>query len=139
MPEITFISKGTSFKLRESKRTSDWLISIARKEKRRIQSLSYVFATDKLVGALNQEYLKHKTLTDIITFDYSSPAEINAEVFISIPRVRENARAYNQTFSNELRRVMAHGLLHVLGYKDKTVRDSAQMRRKEEACLSLWD
>ena len=138
MPEITFISKGTTFKLPESRRTSEWLSAIARSENRKIESLSYVFATDKLVSSLNVKYLKHNTLTDIITFDFSDAELLIGEVFISIPRVRENARVFNQPFSRELKRVMVHGLLHILGYNDKTARQSTQMRRKEEACLSLW-
>ena len=138
MPEITFISKGTTFNLPESKRTSQWLSAIAHSENRKIESLSYVFATDKLVSSLNVKYLKHKTLTDIITFDFSDAELLIGEIFISIPRVRENAKVFHQPFSGELRRVMVHGLLHMLGYNDKTARQSTQMRRKEEACLSLW-
>lgn len=138
MPEIAFNSKGTTFRLKESKRTTEWLIAIARAESHEIEDLSYVFATDSLVAALNVKYLHHRTLTDIITFDYSESERLIGEIFISIPRVRANARRFGQPFGTELRRVMAHGLLHLLGFNDKTPRQSAQMRRKEEACLSLW-
>lgn len=138
MPDITFTAAGTRFQLSQKARTSQWLHEIAKAEGRKIESLSYVFATDRYVADLNKKYLRHNTLTDIITFDYSEGAPINGEIYISIPRVRENAVLFKQPFETELRRVMAHGLLHLLGYQDKTPRQTADMRRKEEACLSLW-
>lgn len=138
MPEIGFLTEGIRFKLSNSRKTTQWLVSIATQEGKTIESLTYIFSTDKYVSALNQRYLKHNTLTDIITFDYSEGDGITGEVYISIPRVRENAKLFKQPFERELRRVVAHGLLHLLGYKDKSPRQSARMRRKEEACLSLW-
>ena len=139
MPEIGFYTEGIRFKLPNPRKTTQWLITIADLEgKTPIESLTYIFSTDKYVYALNQRYLKHNTLTDIITFDFSEGEGIIGEVYISIPRVRENARLFKQPFEQELRRVMAHGLLHLLGYNDKSPRQSARMRRKEEACLSLW-
>lgn len=138
MPEVSFLSKSTRFRLSKPRKVSLWLQAVARREGKRIDTLTYVFATDTLVTRLNRRYLGHDTLTDIITFDYSEESELSGDVFISIPRVRENARIYRQPFETELRRVIVHGLLHLLGYKDKTERQSAQMRRKEEACLSLW-
>lgn len=121
-----------------SKKTSEWLSLIARNEGMEIESLSYVFSTDPFVASLNKKYLLHSSYTDILTFDYSEGKAIIGEIYISIPRVRENAKIYKQPFLRELRRVMVHGLLHILGYKDKTARQSSQMRTKEEACLSLW-
>jgi probable rRNA maturation factor len=138
MPEITFLSKAIPFKLPHSRKTSHWLSLIASQEGKRIESLTYIFASDAFVGDLNERYLKHNAFTDILTFDYSEKGPIVGEIFISIPRVRENAMNFKQPFPHELRRVMAHGLLHILGYKDKTHGQIAQMRRKEEACLSLW-
>lgn len=138
MPDITFASYGTRFQLTQKEKTSQWLREIAIAEGRTIESLSYVFATDRYVADLNKKYLRHHTLTDIITFDFSEGLPISGEIYISIPRVRENASLFKQPFQTELRRVMAHGLLHLLGYQDKSARQSAQMRRKEEACLSLW-
>ena len=138
MPEIGFLNEGIRFKLPSPRKTKQWLASIAEQEGKAIESLTYIFSSDKYVSALNQRYLKHNTLTDIITFDYSEGEGIIGEVYISIPRVRENANLFKQPFELELRRVVAHGLLHLLGYKDKSPRQSARMRRKEEACLSLW-
>jgi probable rRNA maturation factor len=138
MPEISFLSKGVPYRHAYPQKTSRWLNLIAKKEGGAIESLTYVFASDPFVARLNQQYLGHNTLTDIITFDYTEGRSIIGEIYISIPRVRENARTYSQPFATELRRVMAHGLLHLLGYNDKTSRQSVRMRRKEEACLSLW-
>ncbi len=138
MPDIGFLSKGISFRIPQPRKTSQWLKSIAKAEGRAIDTLTYVFASDPFVADLNSRYLKHRTLTDIITFDYSEGKEIIGEIYISVPRVRENARQFNQPFERELRRVIVHGLLHILGYQDKSIRQSARMRRKEEACLSLW-
>lgn len=138
MPDISFPTKGTTFRLKQTGKTRNWLIQIASQEGRVIESLTYVFVSDAYLSKLNLEYLNHDTLTDIITFDYSDSGPVVGEIYISVPRVRENARQFDQDFNTELRRVMAHGLLHILGYKDKTPRQVASMRRKEEACLSLW-
>ena len=138
MPDFFFPTKGISFRLGQPRKIKQWLVKIASAEGRRIESLTFVFVSDPYLAKLNQQYLNHNTLTDILTFDYSDGGPVVGEIYISIPRVRENARNYGQLFNTELRRVMAHGLLHILGYKDKTPRQSAAMRRKEEACLSLW-
>lgn len=138
MPEIVFLTQGIRFRLSHSRKTIQWLSGVAASKGRSIESLSYIFSTDAFVAKLNKQFLQHDTLTDIITFDYSEGKTITGEIYISVQRVRENARTYKQPFEHELRRVMAHGLLHILGFKDKTARQVAQMRRKEEACLSLW-
>ena len=89
---------------------------------------------------MNREYLEHDTYTDIITFDQSErPAEIEADIYISIDRVEENAAKFQKLFEDELHRVMVHGLLHLMGYDDKSDFQSKEMRKKEEACLSLQD
>ncbi len=135
---ILFHSEKIAFDLSNPKKTALWLCKICDKEQRQLGSLTYIFCTDKFLGNLNREYLKHSTLTDIITFDYSEGSSIDGEIYISIPRVRENARKYKEPFEKELRRVMVHGLLHLLGYNDKKAFEKSQMRGKEEACLSLW-
>lgn len=137
MAAITFLSEGILFKLTGARKISIWLHKVARSEKRSIESLTYIFCSDSYLKKLNRIYLQHNTLTDILTFDYSERGPIQAEVYISIKRVKENAKAYSQPFQRELRRVIVHGLLHTLGYKDKTAAQKIAMRRKEEACLSL--
>lgn len=138
MPDISFASLGTTFRLTQAAKHKKWLSLVAAMEGKEIESLTYVFVTDTYLAKLNLEYLNHNTLTDILTFDYSEKGPVIGEIYISIPRVRENARKFNQDFHTELKRVMAHGLLHILGYKDKSRQQSARMRSKEEACLSLW-
>ncbi len=138
MPEISFLVKGIRFKLSNKRKTSRWLEKVAKSEGRQIHSLTYVFASDAFVGSYNFKFLGHNAYTDIITFDYTEGNQIIGEIYISIPRVRDNARTYKQPFQVELRRVVVHGLLHLLGFTDKTQRQVAQMRLKEEACLSLW-
>ncbi len=138
MPEVAFLKNGIAFRFKEARKTSKWLQRIAADEGRKIESLSYVFASDPFVASLNRKYLRHNKYTDILTFDYSDKGILTGEVYISITRVRENAKAFGEPFPRELRRVIAHGLLHLLGYDDTTPRLAARMRRKEEACLSLW-
>jgi len=100
--------------------------------------LNCVFCSDKYLVKLNNQYLKHNTLTDILTFDYSTdPESIHGEIYISIQRVKENAARFNESFDEELHRVIIHGVLHLTGYNDKSTTDKALMREKEEAYLSL--
>lgn len=138
MADVHFSSELTPFKFQNTRKTANWLRKVCRHENRVLGSLSYVFCSDSYLKALNKRYLNRSVLTDILSFDYSESDEIQGEIYISIPRVRENARKYKQVFATELRRVIVHGLLHLTGLKDKTPSQKAQMRRKEEACLSLW-
>ena len=135
---IHFYSELPKFSLSDTRRTSNWLTRIARGEGFKIDTLAYIFCSDAYLRDLNEEYLGKSYLTDILSFDYSTDAALSGEIYISIERVKENAADYKQPFSTELRRVMAHGLLHFIGYKDKTARQKALMRKKEDACLSLW-
>jgi rRNA maturation RNase YbeY len=108
-----------------------------KKERKKLTSLNYIFCSDLYLLKINQEYLKHDTLTDIITFDYSQKSNLEGEVYISIERVKENSEIFKRPFAEELHRVIIHGLLHLIGYADKSDAEKAQMRKKEEACLSL--
>ena len=138
MAEIHFFSNSIKFSLSDSLKTSNWLIRVAKKSGKPLKALTYIFCSDPYLATLNKQYLKHAYPTDILTFDLSEMGGIKGEVYISIDRVNENSIEFNQPFSTELRRVMVHGLLHLLGYKDKTDAQKALMRRKEDACLSLW-
>jgi probable rRNA maturation factor len=138
MPGINFFTEEITFKVPLPRKTAMWLEKIARSEKRKIESLSYIFCSEEYLLSLNKQYLRHSTYTDILSFDFSEGDSIQGEIYISVPRVRENAKAFEQPFTRELRRVISHGLLHFLGYRDKTNQEKAQMRIKEEACLSLW-
>lgn len=117
---------------------TSWIKRVVEKEGATIEEINFIFCSDSYLLTLNQGFLKHNTLTDIITFDNSGPdAFISGEIYISIERVRENAAKFQVQFEDELNRVMIHGVLHLLGYKDKKPAEKALMRKKEEACLSL--
>ena len=135
---ISFYAEDIDFKMSKPLKTKTWIRKVIQKERKKLSSLSYVFCSDEFLSKLNIEYLKHKALTDIITFDYSDESgSIVAEIYISIPRVKENGDLYKTGFDNELHRVMIHGVLHLVGYSDKKPSEKALMRKKEEACLSL--
>lgn len=107
-------------------------------EKHQLKEINYIFCSDFFLLNLNQDFLNHDTLTDIITFDNSeNKIMLEGEVYISIDRVKENASKFKSEFQDELDRVIIHGVLHLMGYKDKESTDKALMRKKEEACLSL--
>jgi len=138
---ITFQNEDIVFVLKEKRKHKKWLSKIALKEKFEIFELNYIFCSDEHLHKINLEYLNHDTYTDIITFDNSEDKKskkIEGDIFISIERVRENAKSYKTVFPDELNRVMAHGLLHLMGYKDKSSKDSVLMRSKEEEALALY-
>jgi len=137
MPSIDFLSEGIVFKPKNQNKIKSWLKRVIKSEGRGFSSLVYVFCTDSYLLSMNQEYLKHKTLTDIITFDYSEGKDVEGEIYISIERVKENATKFGKHFEDELHRVMIHGVLHILGFSDKSRLQKLTMRKKEEACLSL--
>lgn len=128
-----------------------WLMAVVSNEKHVIGDIAYVFCSDDYLLSINKRYLKHNTLTDIITFDYtnSSPTLsqkkqeeeiriISGDIFISVERVLENSVKYKVAFEQELYRVMAHGVLHLMGYKDKTPKDKRKMRVKENEALAMF-
>ncbi|MDG1374076.1 MAG: rRNA maturation RNase YbeY [Flavobacteriaceae bacterium] len=131
---ISFHSE-VPFEISNPDSTAAWLSSIISQENYKEGEVSIVFCDDAFLHKLNLEFLNHDTLTDVISFDYSVGKEIHGEIFISIERVQENATEFNQTFTSEISRVMAHGVLHYCGYKDKSDSDAATMRSKEEFYL----
>jgi rRNA maturation RNase YbeY len=134
---IRFFSEGIDFKVPHPRKTTAWIRSVILKERKQLHSLNYIFCDDSYLLRMNQQYLNHKTLTDIITFDYSEKNKIAGEIFISLERVSENARKYSRPLDEELHRVIIHGVLHLAGYKDKKPSEKALMRKKEQAYLSL--
>ena len=134
-PIVTFTSEQIDFQLDKVESVTNWLLNIAKAELRTVAQLEYIFCSDNYLLEVNKQYLDHDYYTDIITFPLQdSPLE--ATIMISIERVRENAKIYKATFSNELHRVMVHGLLHLLDYKDSTNEEKKQMRTKENDCLA---
>jgi len=136
---IRFFYEDIEFKLPNPAKTKNWLTLSAKKEKKSLKDINYVFCSDSFLLKLNQDYLGHNTLTDIITFDESSERALAGEIYISIDRIAENAHKYEVDFLLELRRVMIHGVLHLCGFKDKKAADKTVMRKKEGAYLSLWE
>lgn len=138
MPSLHFFEEEVKFKLPHPRKTSNWIKESIKKEKKKLVELNYIFCSDKYLREINIQYLKHKTYTDIVTFDTSEgPGLIQGDIFISIDRVRENAAKFNTEFEEEIHRVIIHGVLHLLGYSDKSSRKKSSMRKKEDAYLSL--
>ena len=144
---IQFFYQSISFSLKKKSRIKKTILALIRKEKKKAGDISFIFCSDNYLLALNKKFLKHDTLTDVITFPYASPltplqrrgekGALSAEIFISIPRVKENAKKFGVLFENELRRVMIHGALHLCGYKDKTATLKKKMRKREDYYLKL--
>ena len=135
---IQFCTEDITFSLKEKLKHKSWLNEVAKQEGKKILELSYVFCSDDYLLQINQEYLNHDTLTDIVTFDNSeNPKKIEGDIFISIDRVKENGEKLG-TSETELKRVMVHGLLHLLGYKDKKKEDKALMTEKEDFYIKQY-
>ena len=134
---ILFFSE-IKFKLQQKRTIKNWLIEVAIQEKKKIGDLNIIFYNNKQLLEINKQYLNHETLTDIITFDYSESELLIGDIFISVERVKENAQKFNVSFEEELRRVMAHGILHLCGYKDKNNNEKKLMKQKEEEALLLY-
>ena len=123
------------FKLEDEARVENWISTCIESYDFEEGELNYIFCDDEYLLKLNVEFMEHDTFTDVISFDYTMGKLISGDIFISIERVRENAEKFSQTFENELNRVIIHGILHYLGFKDKKTEDIAIMRLEEEACL----
>ena len=119
---ILFFSEGLNFIIRDKKKLRNWIYASMDLEDKGIGSINFIFCADEYLHNLNVEYLKHDTLTDVITFDYTDNSPLlSGDIFISIERVRVNAKQFGSPFVNELHRVMIHGMLHLAGYSDKTL------------------
>ena len=134
---IYFFSEGLDFKLVDEEQITSWLTTIIQHEKKTLHSLNIIFCTDQYLHQINVNYLNHDTLTDIITFPYADPPIIKGELFISLERIKENSNVFKAHFEQELYRVIAHGVLHLCGYGDKTDLEKQQMRSKENEALHL--
>ena len=123
------------FQLKEDESITKWLKDAISTEDKELGEINYIFCDDQYLLKKNQEYLQHDTFTDIITFDYTEEKRLSADIFISIERVKENAIIFAVPFETELRRVIIHGILHLIGYKDKSAEDAETMRSKENFYL----
>lgn len=126
------------YSLKEKRRIKEWLNLVAFEEGSKIQNLNFLIVGDKRMIHFNKTYLNHDYSTDIITFDNSENKKISGDIVISIERVKENSKKYKVKLEDELRRVMAHGLLHLLGYDDKNEKEKKRIRKKENYYLEKY-
>lgn len=136
-----FYEQNVQAKLKDKRKLSAFLDELTHKHLKKLKksSLTYIFCDDEYLLQINQQFLNHNTLTDIITFDLSEhEAELTGEIYISTERVVENAAKFNTSYTDELHRVIFHGALHLCGYKDKTEADKQAMRKKEDQCLKQY-
>lgn len=125
-----------AFELESQTTTIAWLTQAIKEEKKEMGEINYIFCDDTYLHKINVDFLNHDTLTDIISFDYTSGNTISGDIYISIERVLDNARDFKTSFVDELDRVMIHGILHFCGYKDKSEEEALQMRSKENSHLN---
>ena len=136
---IYFSTENLDFELENELRVKRWITAIVNAQNKRVGNIGYLFCDDAYLINVNRTYLNHDTYTDIITFDYVEGNVISGDIMISVERVRENAALFNSSFEQELRRVIIHGVLHLLGQADKSDGEAAEMRKKEESALALWN
>ena len=128
-----------AFSFNEKKKLKEKVADLMDDEGKAFESIDYIFCSDEYLLEINQTYLKHDDLTDIITFDLSNnPGVIKGEIYISVERVQDNSVLFNTSFRNELARVVFHGALHLCGYKDKSKREQAEIRSKEDYYLNAF-
>jgi len=137
--KIQFFSEETSFILKNKNAIRLWLIKAINEENKKPWYINFIFCNDQYLLELNKLYLNHSTLTDILTFPFiEDPDIISGDIYISVERVEENARIFGETKETEFRRVMVHGVLHLIGYKDKTGIQKKAMRQKENYYLNQF-
>ncbi len=134
---IEFFSEN-EFRLKNEKGLKEWVSAVISSEGFEEGDITFVFCNDDYLVNINLEFLKHDTLTDIISFDYSLNKLLEGEIYISTERVEENAKDLGISFTNELRRVVIHGILHFCGYTDKTIEEQKAMRSRENHWLEKW-
>ena len=135
---IQFIPEDVEFELERQALIQQWILQVIHRENRSLDTITYIFCSDEYLHKINVEYLNHDTYTDIITFSLSEE-EIESDIFISIDRIKENAKELNVNFETELHRVIIHGVLHLCGYKDKSKEEQELMTVKENEALDLLE
>ncbi len=137
MMSVSFVSERISFECPNQDSLEKWLEEVCVTEKKSLETLTYIFCSDEYLLDINQKYLHHDYYTDVITFDNSETAAISGDIFISIDRVKENALEISVPFTDELHRVIVHGLLHLIGFNDTTEQQKSKMTSREDFYLSL--
>ncbi len=136
---VYFYNEESDFLPKHKNEIKKWIKSVAASYRKITGDINFVFTNDHTLLKINQTYLDHHDLTDIITFDYSIRETLNGDIYISVDRVLENSTIFDESFNRELKRVIIHGILHLAGLKDKTESEKTQMRRAEELALSSVD
>ncbi|MBQ8702922.1 MAG: rRNA maturation RNase YbeY [Bacteroidales bacterium] len=136
---IRFSTQSVNFELPEPEKVRRWIAEVIQRRQMTVGNINYLFCDDEYLLGVNQQYLQHDTYTDIITFDYVAGTLVSGDILISVERVRENARLFDVSFEQELRRVVIHGVLHLLGQGDKSEAEAAEMRRLEGEALAEWE
>lgn len=134
---ISFANIDVEFILEQKLRLKRWINAVAQLHERKVGNISYGFCSDTHIIEANRQYLQHDYFTDIITFDYSEGNTIAGDLLISVDTVKSNAVQFNSDFTSELHRVMIHGVLHLLGFKDSTDNEQVEMRKRENEALNL--
>ncbi|MCC7332664.1 MAG: rRNA maturation RNase YbeY [Flavobacteriales bacterium] len=134
---VSFYSQEIDFKLKNQPKVKKWIKEVILTENKSLGNINYIFCSDTYLLSLNNQYLNHNTYTDIITFDYTENNTLSSDIFISIDRVSENSIKYSTDFNSELMRVIIHGVLHLIGFKDKLKSQKLIMRAKEDFYLNL--
>lgn len=137
-PQVSFFYEAP-VTLKNRTGLKSFILSIFKKEKKKLISLNYIFCSDERVLEINRQFLQHDYYTDIITFELSPPgAPVEGEIYISTDRVKDNAENHDSSITRELHRVIFHGVLHLCGYKDKTAKEEKAMREKEDYYLKQY-
>lgn len=136
---IHFESEGADVPSIDEKKISTWIEMIVKNHDRELGDITYIFCNDDYILKINNEYLNHDYYTDIITFNYNEDNIVSGDIFISVDTVMSNSQKYNTLFSEELHRVIIHGILHLCGLDDHTEKEERNMRNEEEKALNLLE
>ena len=135
---ISFSNQNIEFSLPDQNRVKEWISTLIKRHGMSVGNIGYLFCDDSFLLEANNKYLNHDTLTDIITFDYVNGNLVSGDIMISVERVSDNSVSFGVPFTDELHRVIIHGVLHLLGQGDKTDEEARIMRQREDEALALW-
>lgn len=136
---IFFHKEGINFDIREKQKIRQWIKKVVESEGKELGVLNIILTRDKELLELSKTYLSRKYPTDVITFEYNQEKKISGDIYLSVERIRENALKFNERVDREILRVIIHGILHLMGYRDKKDEEQTKMRQKEDECLYMFD
>lgn len=138
MNSISFHSEGVKAKTPSKRLLKAWIKEFVANHSKKVGELAFVFCDDEKILEVNRNFLQHDYYTDIITFDYCEGDIVSGDIYISVERVQENAVIHEVDYNTELLRVLAHGVLHLIGFQDKEVKSQKEMRKNEDLCISVF-